>query len=181
MSTYVLTGGTAELRDALRPRLRADRILDRPRADLSAWIHVLPDEKDESPTDVADRAEQHPPACLTFVAPVWGSIASRHAEAVELAAAEAEALMQTRLERWASESRRINVVRYVPPADLVPDARDAETLAARTPMHRLPSAEEIADAIDFLASSAAAYVTGSVIDVDGGWRAYSWFYPARDL
>ena len=38
-----------------------------------------------------------------------------------------------------------------------------------------------ADAIDFLASSSASYVTGSVLDLDGGWSAYSWFYPARDL
>ena len=54
-------------------------------------------------------------------------------------------------------------------------------LAARTPMHRLASVSELADAIDFLASSSASYVTGSVLDLDGGWAAYSWFYPARDL
>ncbi len=29
--------------------------------------------------------------------------------------------------------------------------------------------------------AAASYVTGSVLDVEGGWNAYSWFYPARDL
>jgi NAD(P)-dependent dehydrogenase (short-subunit alcohol dehydrogenase family) len=30
-------------------------------------------------------------------------------------------------------------------------------------------------------TSAASYVTGSVLPVDGGWGAYSWFYAARDL
>lgn len=48
-------------------------------------------------------------------------------------------------------------------------------------MHRAATSDEIADAIDFLASQAAGYVTGSVLDVDGGWSAYSWFFPARDL
>lgn len=59
--------------------------------------------------------------------------------------------------------------------------RSVDALVARSPMHRLATVAEIADAIDFLASTAAAYVTGSVLDVDGGWNTYSWFYPARDL
>jgi NAD(P)-dependent dehydrogenase (short-subunit alcohol dehydrogenase family) len=58
--------------------------------------------------------------------------------------------------------------------------RPAGVLVARTPMQRLGAIAELADAIDFLASSAASYVTGSVLPVDGGW-GHSWFYPARDL
>jgi NAD(P)-dependent dehydrogenase (short-subunit alcohol dehydrogenase family) len=181
MSAYVLTGGTEALRDALRERLRADRVLDAPDGNVTAWIHVLPDESATSPSQIVDRADHHSAECVTFVVPAWGTIAPEHAEAVEVAAAEATALMQTRLERWAAEDRRVNVVRYVPTPELVPVARDLETLAARTPMQRAATATEVADAIDFLASTAAAYVTGSVVDVDGGWSAYSWFFPARAI
>jgi NAD(P)-dependent dehydrogenase (short-subunit alcohol dehydrogenase family) len=59
--------------------------------------------------------------------------------------------------------------------------RDTDVLAARTPMHRSAGLAELANAIDFLSSAAAAYVTGTVVSMDGGWTAYSWFHPARDL
>lgn len=184
-TTYVVSGGTPQFAAALSRRLRANRIVtaaDADVADLAAWVHLLP--ADEPLAEIAALADECVPrgvgACFTIVAPVWGAIDGEYEETVELDAAAAHALMQTRLERWAAENRRINVVRYVPPAGgVVANARDPETLVARTPMKRIPGTDEIADAIDFLASSAAAYVTGSVMDVDGGWNAYSWFYPAR--
>ena len=41
----------------------------------------------------------------------------------------------------------------------------------RTPMGRAGQPEEIADLIMFLASSAAAYITGTDVAIDGGWLA----------
>ncbi len=41
----------------------------------------------------------------------------------------------------------------------------------RVPLGRLGTPEEIASAVEFLSSPAAAYVTGHVLVVDGGWLA----------
>ncbi|MEG1549301.1 MAG: 3-oxoacyl-ACP reductase FabG [Ruthenibacterium sp.] len=47
-------------------------------------------------------------------------------------------------------------------------AEDKAALAAETPLERLGSAEDIAGATAFLASDAAAFITGQVIGVNGG-------------
>ncbi len=51
-------------------------------------------------------------------------------------------------------------------ADLTPEARQA--LLAQIPMRRLGKPEEVAAAALFLASPDAAYITGSVLKIDGG-------------
>ncbi len=46
-----------------------------------------------------------------------------------------------------------------------------EKMLARIPMNRLGDPAELAATVVFLASPAAAYITGVVIPVDGGWMA----------
>jgi NAD(P)-dependent dehydrogenase (short-subunit alcohol dehydrogenase family) len=45
----------------------------------------------------------------------------------------------------------------------------------RTPMHRLGTIEEIAEAVYWLASEDASYVVAETMRVDGGWTAYQLF------
>ena len=55
---------------------------------------------------------------------------------------------------------------------LVEDAGESlDALRARQPLGRLGTPEEIADAVLYLASDAAAFVTGSVLVIDGGLTA----------
>ncbi|MGB6499072.1 MAG: SDR family oxidoreductase, partial [Candidatus Acidiferrum sp.] len=54
-----------------------------------------------------------------------------------------------------------------PMTDVLPDAVKTE-LKNRIPLGRMGSARDVASAIVFLASDEAAYITGHVLDVNGG-------------
>lgn len=43
-----------------------------------------------------------------------------------------------------------------------------ETIVENTPLHRIASPGEVSDAVQYLASDAASFVTGQIITVDGG-------------
>ncbi|KRF06344.1 2-deoxy-D-gluconate 3-dehydrogenase [Arthrobacter sp. Soil782] len=56
-------------------------------------------------------------------------------------------------------------------AALIADADRSEQISARIPAGRWGKAEDISGAVVFLASSAADYINGVVLPVDGGWLA----------
>ncbi len=189
VSAYVITGGSDAFVADLAVHLRAP-VHRAPSRAITSWIHIVPgdgsDDETAAVAAAAALADHHLPhgkgASFIAVVPVWGVIAPALDAPAELAAAAAGALARVRVERWSQQQRRINVVAYgALDSTKLPGLRDPATLAERTPMHRLATLVDLANAIDFLSSSAASYVTGSVLTLDGGWTAYSWFHPARDL
>ena len=57
-----------------------------------------------------------------------------------------------------------------PAMDISPDSK--QSLIDRTPLKRLAQPEEIADAVLYLASDAASFITGSALVIDGGWTIH---------
>ncbi len=53
--------------------------------------------------------------------------------------------------------------------DRAPTQQDLDALAETVPMKRLGQADEVARVVAFLASEAASYMTGSLVDVDAGY------------
>jgi 3-oxoacyl-[acyl-carrier protein] reductase len=54
------------------------------------------------------------------------------------------------------------------PMTAVLDEKQRAAMLAQIPLGRAGTAEEIAQVVAFLASDAAAYITGHVLDVNGG-------------
>lgn len=105
----------------------------------------------------------------------FGGIPGRNA----YCAAKAGVLGLTRAlaAEWARSGIRVNAVApgYVATALVAELAQkgaiDGQAVARRTPLGRMAEPAEIAQAIVFLASAAASYITGATLPVDGGWTA----------
>jgi 7-alpha-hydroxysteroid dehydrogenase len=75
---------------------------------------------------------------------------------------------------WAPKRIRVNAVSFgsVMSASLKGSLRGddemRETIIDNTPLHRIGSPSEVSDAVQYLASDAAGFVTGQIITVDGG-------------
>jgi 2-deoxy-D-gluconate 3-dehydrogenase len=85
-------------------------------------------------------------------------------------------LVRTLAVEWAAHAIRVNAIcpGYFHTAltgDLLADPARKEKILGRIPMRRLGVAADLGGAAVFLLSSAATYITGESINVDGGWLA----------
>ncbi len=83
-------------------------------------------------------------------------------------------LARTAAVEYAAQNVRVNVVNPGPIATPMPEAAFGsveafeEAFASKVPMGRVGQPEEVAEAVVFLASDGATYITGQVINIDGG-------------
>ncbi len=91
------------------------------------------------------------------------------------AKAGVDMLTRTLALEWGAAGVRVNSIAPGPIADtegmrrLAPNEKVAEHYKKSVPLQRFGTAGEIGDAAMFLSSDAAAYVSGIVMPVDGGW------------
>lgn len=114
------------------------------------------------------------PGSIVFV----GSLTSARAGVPETSAYAAAksgllGLMRTLAVEWGPHGIRVNTVAagFIPTA-LTRDVKDTPArrqLHARIPLGRTGTPTDVAAAALFLASDAAAYISGEMLTVDGGW------------
>jgi NAD(P)-dependent dehydrogenase (short-subunit alcohol dehydrogenase family) len=118
------------------------------------------------------------PGCIVNIASTHALVGA--AERSTYGISKAAVIQMTRMlaVEWADHGIRVNAVApgrldTASPsrAEKGQDRGYMETMLKRIPLHRLASAEEVAGAIVYLASPAAASITGQVLVLDGGLTA----------
>lgn len=108
------------------------------------------------------------------ISSMWGIFGSPNAPAYTASKGAVAALTKSLAVAWAPLGIRVNAVApgWVN-TDMTQLARNDITrndmILARIPMARWANPVEIASVIEFLVSNAASYVTGAVLNVDGGY------------
>jgi NAD(P)-dependent dehydrogenase (short-subunit alcohol dehydrogenase family) len=110
------------------------------------------------------------------VSSVHGRHASGRLAAYSASKGGVEALTRALALDWSPRGVRVNAVApgYFE-TDMTEQLRGSEShrsaLLAKVPLARFGEPSELVGAVRFLAGPASSFVTGSVIDVDGGWGA----------
>jgi len=117
---------------------------------------------------------------IVNVSSMFGSVAAPKRLAYCVSKAAVDMMTKVLAIEWAGRGVRVNAVSpgYVETEFTRGVAArgqiDFGELARRTPMGRLGTVEDIAEAAIFLAGPGAAFITGQILTVDGGWSSYGY-------
>jgi 2-deoxy-D-gluconate 3-dehydrogenase len=111
-----------------------------------------------------------------FIGSLGSSIAIPRGVAYAASKSALLGIVRTLATEWATHRIRVNAVapgyfHTELTRDLLSDPAQHARVLSRIPMGRLGQPEELGGAVTFLLSEAASYITGQVINVDGGWLA----------
>lgn len=111
---------------------------------------------------------------IVNVASMWSQFGSPRNPSYSASKAGITALTRSHAVAWASEGIRVNAVapgwiRTKLSAGALDNPERSAAIMARLPMQRWGQPEDVARAVRFLCSEDAAYITGVVLPVDGGF------------
>lgn len=118
--------------------------------------------------------KQRPGASLVNISSIVGMVPLRRQCAFTAAKAGVINFSKAMAIELAESGIRVNVIApgtigIVKTNKLWTDSAAMEGLLSHIPMHRQGTPEEIANAVLFVSSDCASYITGTVLNVDGGW------------
>jgi NAD(P)-dependent dehydrogenase (short-subunit alcohol dehydrogenase family) len=111
-----------------------------------------------------------------FVGSLSSSLGLANAAAYAASKSGTLGVVRTLAVEWASAGVRVNCLgpgyfATALTADLFDDEARAQWVLSRIPMQRLGTADDLAGAVVFLLSDASSYITGQLLNIDGGWLA----------
>lgn len=111
--------------------------------------------------------------CIINISSVWGEVGASCEVAYSAAKGGLIAMTRALAKELGPSGVRVNCIT---PGVINTDmnarlsAADMAELAEATPLGRIGTADEVAALVEFLAGDAAAFITGEVVGVNGGWR-----------
>lgn len=119
--------------------------------------------------------------CIVNIASMFGIVAAPQRAAYCASKAAVNMLTKVLAVEWGPKKIRVNAIApgYIR-TELVQGVIDRgmislEAIEKRTPLGRIGGVEDLTELAVYLAGDASGFMTGSVINVDGGWAANGYF------
>ena len=125
--------------------------------------------------------EQGRGGCIVFISSINAEAAFPMRTAYACAKSGVLMLTKTLAIEWAARGIRVNAVgpshteTEMTQQNIARGVIDIETIKRRIPLGRLARVEDVANAVSFLCSDKASFITGHSLYVDGGYLAYGYF------